>query len=327
MNLNESHSYVWFLDRFFGICYLSNNNNRLKITNKPLLAGFTLILAVIFGFYTTQFEPDDQAGKTTSILFITLVFGILSQFWNCIVILISSLNQRQRVLKFYKKLDNLDMTLQSKLDIQFDYKKLKNHNLRDLLIISIGFSIISLIINYMYIINITYVTLTLVFTFTNGSEIISSYDYYYCTNLIKYRFTALNRYLIDSIETSIVNPYKLEELIKCHFTLNSLIQDLNKMYGLKKLLSITNDFILLLSQFYSIFTSIEDNFNSYSHMKYLCGLLTIPSLIFKMVIINKTCQDTVAAKNMFGKLLKAYNNLETNFNKSISELVNSLLHL
>lgn len=268
MNLNESHSYVWFIERFFGICYLSNHKNRLKITNKPLIVGLTLILAVIFGAFTTQFEPEDQAsyGSTTSILFITLVFGILSQFWNCIIILISSLNQRQRVLRFYKKLDNLDMTLQNKFDIQFDYKKLKNHNLRDLLIVSVVFSIVSIVINYLYIINVTYVVLTLVFTFTNGSEIISSYDYCYCTNLLKYRFKALNRYLFNSIETSNVSPYKLEEMIKCHFILSSLIQDLNQMYGLKKLLSITNYFILLLSQFYSLFTSIEENFNSYSHL-------------------------------------------------------------
>lgn len=323
MNLNESHSYVCSFGRLFGLCYLSNSENRLKVTNKPLLVGLTFALAIIFAFYSTRFEPLDQAsyGNTNSIMFIVVVFGILAQFLNCIIILISSLNQRQRVFKFYKKLNNLDMTLQSKLGIQFDYKKLKNNNLKDLLIVSVIYIIISCVINYVYVRNITYFTPTLVFTFVNGAEIMSSYDYYYSTKLIKYRFRALNGYLIDSMENFKINPCQLEAMIRCHSTLNNLINDFNQMYGLKKLLGITNDFVLILSQFYGIFMSIEDNIHRILHIKFLCGIMTIPSLIFKMAIITKTCQDTVAAKNKFGKLLKAYNKMETNFNQTISELV------
>lgn len=324
MNLNESHSYAWGFCRCFGVCYLLNSKNRLKITNKPLLVGLIVTLAVIFGYYTTQFEPLDQEsyGTKNSIMFIVLAFGVLSQFWNCFVILISPMNQRQRALKFYEKLSDLDMVLQNKLGIQFDYKKLKNNNLKDLLTVSVLYIIVSCVLSYVFIMNITYVPFIFVFNFFNGAEVMNSYDYYYCTKLIKYRFRALNGHLIDSMETSKMNPCKLEEMIKCHSTLNNLIKDLNQIYGLKMLLRITNNFVLILSQACGVLIAIEHNFNSYLRIKYLCGLLTVPFLIIKMVIIAKACEDTVAVKNMFGKLLRAYNKIETNlFNQTISDLV------
>lgn len=327
MNFYESNSHVWFLCRSYSIYFFTNNKNDLKITKKSFLISsipaiiFFTSIALSFAFITFKDSDFESYGDTNSILFIVSMFGILAQHFNSCLILISSLNHRNEILLFYNKLNELDNQLNKKLNIKFDYKKLKKKTLKILLLICVTYILITFVIIYIYVNTFAFILLSIIFNFINGIEIISSFEYFYLTKIIKYRFNSLNNELIEIVETSKIVPSQLESMIKCHFLINCLITDMNTIYGLIKLSSIVNDFLLFLSQLYAFFVSIDSKaIFSYSNSKYLIGLMSLPFVIGKMVTTANGCQKAIKAQKNFGKLLKT---LESN--EEVSDLVKILV--
>lgn len=306
MNFYESHSHVWFLGRLLGSFHLKYHKNQLRFTNISLLSALVFIVSLLFAVFIIRYEKEDQStyGIQRSVLYSISVFKELSLAMNCIVTFIDSFKKRKKSLKFFKKLFEFDTIIKAQLNIHFDYKRLRQRHTRRLKIISIFFFIISAAIISVYILNVTYIPLAIVYSFTYGSAFTASFDYYYCTKLIKYRFKALNNKLIEEINLSKISPCKLQVMIKCHFTLNDLIKDINEIHGFKKLMTISNDFTLIVSQLYALFISINSNFSSYIHIQYLFELLTMPYIVINLVVTAKVCQETISCKNMFGKLLK-----------------------
>lgn len=306
MNFYDSHSHVWFIFRIYGVFYLQNNKNDLKLTNKALVPALLFIPAIFLALFTVDFEQNDYEsyGEPSSVLYIMSMFGVVSQFWNSVIIFTSSFNQRKRVLRFYKELFDFDEKLRIDWNIKFDYKHLQKRDVKRLSTIGVLYFIVSCFLIHLYTLNWSYLTTSLIFTYANGTELMSSFEYFYCTKLIAYRIKCLNNLVIDDVIKSTITPLKLELLIKSHFTLNNLIGEINKIHGLRKLVSITNDFIMSVSQFYGLFISFEDSFTNYAELKYLFELLITPFLLFKLVITSISCQETMAAKNKFGKLLK-----------------------
>lgn len=320
----ESHSHVWFLCRFYSIYFFTNHKNKLKITKKSFLISsipaITFLIAIVLVYMFIKFEDSDieSYGDSTSILFIVSMLGICAQQLNSLVIVISSINHRNEILLLYNKLYELDNQLNNELNIKFDYKKLKQNTFKMLILICVPYILLTCVINYVYIDHFSYMLLSIIFNFINGVEIISSFEYFYWTKIIKYRFNSVNSLLIEIIETSNIVPSQLESMIKSHILINCLITDVNKIYGIIKLSSIGNDFLLFLAQFYAFFVSIDgsDSILNYSNSKYFIGLMSLPFVFGKMVTTAIGCQKTKKAQSNFGKLLKT-----VEYNKEISYLV------
>lgn len=317
MKFYESNSYIWFLGRIFGLFYFTNNQNTLKITTKSLLLsllpGCVFILVLIFASFTVQATEDDFAetfgSNSTTVLLVVSIFGIISQFGNCIVIMIVSYNKREKILHFYKTVNKLDAILEKKLNIYFNYESMRNKDFKKLIIFSGYFVVTFGIISYAYTINITYISISILSTFTYGTDLFTSIDYYYSIKIIQFRFKSLNTLIT---ETSKITANQLEILIESHFTLNRLILDLNQIHGFKKLLNITNDFVFVITQLYAIFVIIDEKMFTLVFMKVLLGLLVMPVLAAKMVMTAICCEETVAYKKLFGQLLKTIDHFECN---------------
>lgn len=324
MNFYESNSYIWFLGRFYGLYYFTHNQNVLKITRKSLFLSIipacvfiAILIVAIFTVRASDEEVSEMIGsKTTSILVVVSVFGIISQFGNCFVILIVSYNKREKVLNFYKTVNKLDAIFENKLNIYFDYEKIKQKDFKKLFTLT-GFYICTfIIICYAYTVNYTYIPLMSLSIFTYGSDLFTSIDYFYSIKIIQIRFKSLNKLFTGS---SPISPNELEVMIESHFTLNQLINEMNQIHGFKKLFNITNDFLFIITQLYALFIIIDENDLSVMYMKVLLGLMVMPVLIVKLVLTANCCEKTVACKKKFGKLLKGLDNFECN--GSVSNLV------
>lgn len=309
MNFYDSLTYIWSFGQFFGVNYIISHNNELKITNKSLLAVLIFILLSIIGVFIIQPEEDDYKfiTGTTSILYIVIQLGLILQYGNTIFILVISLIQRKKLLNFYKTVFELDFLLENSLRVNHNYERMKYKSGRNLLQISGVLIVVSFTINFFYAGNFTYVPVLIVSSFTDGLAIMSSIEYYYCTKIIQTRFKALNKIII---KTKKLKPNELEIMISCHYKLNYLICLINKMFGFKQLLSITNDFGTVIIQLYSFFISVDNNFDDFMYMKFLSGALMTPILVTKIVVTAKSCHKTIALKNKFGKLLKKIKNLK-----------------
>lgn len=323
MNFYESNSYIWFLCRFYSLHFFTNQKNELKITKKSFLIssipaiGFLLTFILGYMFVRAEASEMESYGDPSSIFFIASMFGVLAQHFNCFVILFSTIDHRNGILSLYTKLNELDTELKIKLGIKLDYKSMKKNNLKSLITLMVIFSLISTIISFIIMANISYIGVFMVFNFINGIEIISSFEYYYLTKIIKFRFSAINNVLIESIESSKIVPSQVESMIQCHISINRIITDLNKSYGFRKLFGIANDFFLILTQFYACFVLIDNTSNiRRMDLKNLMGLLTIPCVVVKVVVTAITCQKAIKAQMNFGKLLKTFQK-----NADVSDLV------
>lgn len=324
MNFYESNSYIWFFGRLFGLFYFTYNENVLKINRKSfilsILPGCVFVIIFIFGAFTVRASEEEISAtigsRTTSLLVTVSVFGIVSQFGNCLVITIVSYNKREKVLNFYKTVDKLDTIFANKLNIYFDYEKMRHKDFKKLIIL-FGFYILSFgVIQYAYIVNITYISISFLSTFTYGSDLFASIDYYYAIKIIQIRFKSLNKLITGS---SSITSNELEIMIESHYILNQLITEINQIHGFKKLFNITNDFLFIITQLYALFILIDENGLSLIYMKVLLGMLVMPVLIAKLVVTAHCCEETVGYKKIFGKLLKGIDNFECN--QSISDLV------
>lgn len=328
MNFYESSSYIWFLGRLYGLFYFTHNQNVLKITIKSLflslIPGCVFVVVLIFAIFTVHASEDELSaavgGKSLTILVIVSAFGIISQFFNCIVILIVSFSKREKVLNFYKTIYKLDAILENKLNIYFDYEKMRNKDLKKLIFLTCFYIIVFGIISYAYTMNISYISLNVLSTFTYGSDLFTSIDYYYSIKIIQIRFKSLNKLITQSLS---ITPNELEIMIESHFILNQLIIEMNQIHGFKKLINITNDFLFVITQLYAIFTTIDENVFNLIYMKILLGLMVMPILIAKIGFTAQCCEETLANKKLFGQLLKKLDNFEST--GSISDLVKFLI--
>lgn len=328
MNFYESNSYIWFFGRLFGLFYFTYNQNVLKITKKSLflsiLPGCVILVVLILAFFTVRATEDELSAtigsKTNSLLVVVSVFGIVSQILNCFVIFIVSFIKREKVLNFYKTIEKLDTILKKKFNIYFDYEKMRHKDFKKLILLSFFYIFSFGVISYAYTVNVTYISLIFVSTFTYGSDLFTSIDYYYSIKIIQIRFKSLNQLIIG---TSLIAPNELQIMIESHYILNQLITEINQIHGFKKLFNITNDFLFIITQLYAIFTLIDSKELNLMYMKVLLGLIIMPVLIAKIVFTAHCCEETVAYKKMFGKLLKGMNNFECS--GTISDLVYSLI--
>lgn len=309
MNFYDSLTILWSFGKFFGVNFLIHHNNELKLTNKSLLTVITFALLSIIGVFIVQPEEDDYKfiSSSTSILYIVIQLGLVLQYGNTIFILVMSFIQRKQILRFYKTVYDLDIVLQKSLRVYHNYEKMRLESCKNLFLIFGTLIVVSFIIDYFYAGNLTYVPILIINNFSEGLAIISSVEYYYCTKIIQKRFKALNNLIINSEK---IKPNELELMISCHYKLNYLICLINKMFGLKQLLSIANDFSIVTIQLYSFFISVDNNFDDFVYMKFLSGALMTPILVTKIVVTAKSCHKTIAVKNKFGKLLKKVKNLE-----------------
>lgn len=309
MNFYDSLTYIWSFGQFFGINYLINHNDELKITNRSLITGIIFISLTIIGVVIVQPEEDDVKFITgsTSILYIVIQFGLFLQFGNTIFILVISLIQRKEILRFFKTIFELDIVLQESLQVNHNYERMRYKSSRNLFQIFGILILVCFIIDYVYAGNLTYVPIIIVNNFNDGLALMSSVDYFYCTKIIQKRLKALNKLVIQNQK---LKPNELEIMITCHYKLNNLICLINKMFGLKQLLSITNDFAIVIVQLYSFFISVDNNFDDFVYMKFLSGALMTPILVTKIVITVQSCHKTIALKNNFGKLLLKIQNLK-----------------
>lgn len=324
MNFYESNSYIWFFGRLFGLFYCTYNQNVLKITRKSLflsiLPGCVFLAVLIIAIFTLRASEDEITAtigsKISSLLVVVSVFGITSQIVNCFVIFIVSYNKREKVLNFYKTVDKLDIIFKNKLNIYFDYEKMRHRDFKKLVTLCCFYVFTFSVICYAYIVNITYLSISFLSTFTYGSDLFTSIDYIYSIKIIQMRFKSLNRFIAES---STITPNELEIMIESHFILNQLIAEINQIHGFKKLFNITNDFLFIITQLYALFILIDENGLSLMYMKVLLGLMVMPVLIAKIMYTAYCCEETVAYKKMFGKLLKGMDNFECS--GTISDLV------
>lgn len=321
MNFYDSLTYIWSFGKFFGINYLISHNNDLKITNKSLLTIIIFIILSTFGVCILEPEVEDYKfiSSTGSILYIVIQFGLILQFGNTIFILVNSLIQRKHILKFYKTVFDLDYVLQNSFRVDLNYRKIRYKSCRNLFQIFGIFIVVTLIIDYIYAANFTYIPLMIISNFTDGLAIMSSLEYYYCSKIIQKRFKAMNKFII---KTEKLQPNELDLMIACHYKFSYLICSINKMFGLKQLLSITNDFSIVTIQLYSFFISVDNNFNDFVYIKFLTGALMLPILVTRIVVTAKNCQKTIDLKNNFGKLLKKIKDLKSH--EFVSILVSSI---
>lgn len=262
MNLYDSLSIIWPYGRIFGLYYFRNHQNQLKITtNSIILAiipGILFLLFTIIGIL--NLVPDESDIELIGIEFIFLLvsqIGIVVQLMNCLVIFIMSFIHRKGVLMFYQNVNELDDILIKKLRINLNYKKMKIRSSVRLTSLLIGFVIISFLIDYVAAENKSYILIVLSYNYTAGSGLVSAFEYIHCTRMIKCRLASLN----EVLRSQQINSNYLEIIMKCNFTLNGLIIEMNKIFGLRQLSSITNDFVVVLVQLYSFFVAIENGFN------------------------------------------------------------------
>lgn len=324
MNFYESNSYIWFLGRFYGLFYFTHDQGVLKITRKSffisILPACVFVAILVVAVFTVRASNDEVSAtigdKTTAVLVVVSVFGIVSQFSNCFVILIVAYNKREKVLNFYKTVNKLDAIFENKLNIYFDYEKKKRKDFWKLFNLTGFYLLTFVVISYAYTVNYTYISIMFLSIFTYGSDLFTSIDYYYSIKIIQKRFKSLNKLFTGS---SSITLNKLEIMIESHFILNQLIAEMNQIHGFKKLFNITNDFLFIITQLYAIFTTIDEKELKVMYMKVLLGLMVTPVLIVKIVLTANCCEKTVACKKKFGKLLKGMDHFECN--GSVSDLV------
>lgn len=316
MNFYDSLTFLWSFGQFFGTNYLISHYDELKITNKSLVIVLIFTVLSVVGVFIVIPEEDDYLfiTHTTSILYIVIRFGVALQYMNTVFILVMSLIQRKQVFKFYKTVFDLDVVLQNILRVDLNYEKMRYKSCWQIFKIFGVYLVVTFIIGYFYSGNFTYIPILIIINFTDGSSLMSSVEYYYCTKIIQKRFKALNKLIIKSKK---LKPNELEIMITCHYKLNYLICLINKIFGLKQLVSITNDFSVIIIQLYSFFISVENNFDDFIYMKFLSGSLMTPILVTKIVGTARCCQKTIALKKKFGKLLKKIEYLKSDGDVSI----------
>lgn len=326
MNFYDSLTFMWNFERFYGLNYLTNNQNELRITNmsfiRSLIPGICFVILTIFGIHIVQ--PDENSHyEIGSIILIVGQIGMLVQFMNCAVIIIMSFIHRKGVIKLYEKIYGLDEVFLNKLEINLDYKNLKFYSTRRLFTTHFGLCCMSSIIDYAYASNKSYILLLLIYNYTSGSGLMNSLEYNNCTRIIRFRFKLLNELLIKKLEN--INSNDLEIMINCYFTLNELINDMNGIYGLRQLSTIANDFVVILVNMYSFLVSIEHKFSEFGYVKFLFGSLMLPSLMTKLYFTSTNCQGVVSNKKYFGKLIKKLNNFPMTKEGSHLDLVYTYL--
>lgn len=322
MNFYDSLIYVWCFERLYGLNYLTNQQNELKITNnsfiRSLIPGTFFVILTFFGIYI--YIPEENDSKLNGIGSIILVVGqieIIVQYMNCSLMFILSFIHRKKTLRLYEKINELDEILLNKLEIYLDYSEMKKSSTRRLIGTHFGLCILSSIIDYAYASNKSYILLLLIYNYSSGSALTNSLELNNFARIIKFRFKKLNHLLIKKFEY--IDPYELEIMIKCHSTLNELINDINEIYGLKQLSAITNDFLIIIVNMFAYLVSIKNNFSEFNSVRFLFGSIMLPSLMSKLYFTSHNCQKAVKNKNNFGKLLKNLNHLK--MTEEVSHLV------
>lgn len=310
MNFYDSLTYNWGFERLYGLNYFTNHHNELKITTfsfiRSLIPGISFIGIFFFGILNLRVEETDyQASHVDNVVYVVGRLGIVVQFTTCLIIFLASFVHRKDLIKFYETVYGFDSILSKKLRINLNYRKMKQICRRRLFIVHTGFSIISVIIDYSYASNESYIPILIVYSYSAAVNIINSFDFINCGKIIKIRFKSLNDLIIQTNHLT-VNDLKI--MIECHLTLNGLITNINQIYGTRLLSSITNDFAIILVQLYSFFISIENSFDDGLYKKFLYGSLMLPSLMAKLYFVSTNCQKIVSNKKDFGKLLRKFEN-------------------
>lgn len=313
MNFYDSLTNNWSFGRFYGLNYFTTHQNHLKITTKTflrsLIPGFSLVLITLIGGYCIRpDEADFQSFGIGSIMFVVGQIEVIVQFTNSIIIEVMAFTHRKELIQFFEMIYELDDILEKKLQIHLNYRKMKTRSSRRLYIIQSFYVIISCIISYANASNESYILILVIYSYAGGINIMNSFEYINGTIIIKSRFKSLNDLLIRSEH---INPNHLEIMIKCHLTLNELITHMNEIYGSRMLLSIANDFVIVIVQIYSFFVAIENGFNDVLYVKFLYGSLLQPLLMAKLYFVSTNCQKVLSHKNKFGKLLKKFESLKT----------------
>lgn len=323
MDFYDSLTYLWNFERFYGLNYLTNIENELKITTfsliRALIPGTCYVLLTFLGMNIVRFEESDiKLYGIGSIIYIVGQIGIVCQYTNCAIIFIMSFIHRKRVIKLYEKIFALDQILITKLEIYLDYRKMKFYTIRRMFGTHFGLCCMSAVIDWAYAANYSYILLLIIYNYTAGAGLMTSLEFNNCTRIVKFRFKLLNNLLIKNFK--FIKPNDLEIMIKCHFILNELINDINEIYGLKQLSTITNDFAVILVNMYAFLVSIENNFGEFGYVKFLFGSLMLPSLMTKLYFTVTNCQEAVNNKKYFGQLLKKLTYLPTT-DEGVSNLV------
>lgn len=329
MNFYDSLSFNWSFARFYGLNYFTNHQNKLQITRKSfikgIIPGISFVLSSIIGLYTVRMkETNNQSFDIGSILLIVGQIGIVVQFTNGAVILLLAFFRRKELIKFYETVYKLDDVLVNKLEINLEYKKMKNVSSTRLSLAQLAFFIISFIIDcvQVQVSNESYILVLIIYNYSAGLNVMGSSEYLNGSKIIKYRFKSLNELLATS---QVITANDLEKMIQCHLTLNGLITSMNKIYGSRQLSSITNDFVIIVVQLYSFFLAIDYNFNDDLYVKFLYGSLALPLLMSKIYFTSTTCQKVLSHKNKFGRLLKKFENSKHKESLEVSFLVNIYL--
>lgn len=309
MNFYDSLTYIWGFGRLYGLNYFTNHKNELKITNisfiRSLIPGISFILISLIGLFIIRPNESEYQVFGRDVMYVVGRIGVIVQFTACIIIFVTSFTHRKDLMKFYEAVYELDNILLNNLEINLDYRKMKINGRKRLFSVQTGFCIVSCIIDYAYTSNASYIIILVVYSYSAAVNIINSLEFINCAKIIKIRFKLLNDLLIT---TKVLTPNDLEIMIKCHVTLNGLICNLNEIYGSRLLFSITNDFVIIISQLYSFFVTIDTSFNDSLHVKYLYGSLMLPSLMAKLYFTSTNCQKALSNKNNFGKSLRKFEN-------------------
>lgn len=321
MNFYDSLTYNWAFARLYGLNYFTNHQNELKITNisliRSLIPGLGFIIFFSIGMLIIRpDESDYNATGVDNIIYVVGQIGIVVQFSTCTIIFIASFTHRKDLIKFYETVFKLDDILLNELKISLDYRKMKAISSRRLFTVQTIYCIISCIIDYAYASNQSYIVVLVVYNFSAAANLMNSLEFINGTKIIKIRFKYLNDLLA---RTHHLVPNDLEVMIECHLTLNRLIISMNEIYGSRQISSITNDFVIIIVQLYSFFVAVDNSFDGLFYVKFLYGLLMLPSLMSKTFFTSTNCQRVVCNKNDFGKLLRKFEN--SKITREISNLV------
>jgi hypothetical protein len=264
MNLYDSLKFVFILQRMNGVTFLKRvNTKELAITKSSsvlpwvnYLLYISFVFVMLFSGAYTQHENEIKEVYALGAIIIFLLSAI--QWSTFVVIVVITLLRRHDELKFYQKLYEFDEVMLKNFNSDFMYEKIKKQSS----IVAAGITFFcfllygaTLLMNVATDSNSKAYVIFIPFILQMSMLLTIAYGFYYCTYLLKIRFQVLQ----TTITMQHRNLDEIKLLFKLYKKLHSLISLVNTVYGLKELLNILNDFVVITVELFFIFTTVALN--------------------------------------------------------------------
>jgi 7tm Chemosensory receptor len=257
MHFYDSHHFVLTFQLLLGTSFVVYiNGDHVAITQ------FSIMVATIYhGLYfiatyvsfatgsagesnNAMIERYPLAGMIAQLLYTIQILGFVA-------IVFLTWWKRNKDLHFYQKLYDFDTMIRKHFRCDFAYGRVQQQSLLGI-IVMVGYivSLCGFMVQWTDFFNTDSLSALLPIFLQMTMLSTNAFSFFYCTYLLKIRFRTIKA-IISEHERSVD---EIKTLFKFYKQLHSLIGTVNDVHGLKELINILNDFVIITVELFFTFT-------------------------------------------------------------------------